>query len=358
MYFKQASFRDDATLILGMIGFGPEQDNAIAGFLAERPEGPVRWRTGSLSEADAWCVNGARAHLLADGSLSVAAGAASSPRVRLALEEVDRPVGFSEPLASRQYEPAYSFRMGDEGSLDAMLKAFERRWLASKAACLWLGRRLIAAEQTFQQRVYHLVHDGRLVAVVDRAGDAGLMQAVDVAILEEAAWLGRPSSAAYIPPSFQRTSVPELLWAYALRTEADLLPGRYRKATMYFRRPPRVPQRLVGDDQLLVMRELVGRSQCFDALAESTGMGPRRLARSLAALYLTGSITTSPQRASDYKPGGSGERRGGKDDSSWAPAAGSAFSTSSPGCWLDVTVPANLSRERPAGGIASPARAD
>lgn len=246
-------------LILGMIGFSGEQEGEIERLLAARQGAAVGWRTGALSKADAWWINGARAQLLADGSLRIGSAEPGGRSVRLALADVSRPVAFCEPLASRDLEPAYSFRIDDRASVGRVLEVMETRWLACTAVRRWLAARLIGAEDVLTQRIYHLVQGDRLLAVVDRTANIGWAPGVTVADLEQAIWLGRPSSARFIPPSFQRTTIFELVWDYAVRSRADLLPARYRVRPIHFRRPPKIPAGLVGDDHLLVMRELVLR---------------------------------------------------------------------------------------------------
>jgi hypothetical protein len=227
--FHQPLFqRDPPTLILGLIGFTREHEHGLQTLLESRLHSSVRWRLGEISDADAWWVNGARAQLLDDGSLRVGGGQPGARSVRLSLAEVDRPVAFSEPLANRDFEPAYSFSIDDAASMEAMLTLLQTHWLGSVAARLWLAARLIAAERALTHRIYHVVHAGRLLAIVDRTGDIGLAPGLTVEELEEARWSSRPSSAGAIPPSFHRTTVSELVRSYALRASADLLPGRYR----------------------------------------------------------------------------------------------------------------------------------
>lgn len=247
--------------------------------------------------------------------------------------------------------------MDEPGSLEAMLEVFHTRWLASKAASLSLGCRLVSAQHTLTQRVYHLMHGGRLVATIDRTGDVGLMPGIGVAAIQHARWEGRPSSAGYVPPAFHRTTISELVWTYALRADADLLPSRYRSARIHFRRPPRVSQRLIGDDHLLLMRELALRAARFDELQERTGLGAR-LARTLAALYLAGSVTTNPQRARTSPVGASQVEGGSDDESMWSPTwSCSVFVSPADAFRADFTVPAHLPTGPGNGGAAHPLRA-
>jgi hypothetical protein len=101
-----------------------------------------------------------------------------------------------------------------------------------------------------------------------------------------------------IPANYPRTSVSHLMWQYAQRTERDLLPPHYRSQPLFFRRPPRLPQRQLKDAHLLLMRELAAKpGMAFADLQQSTGLGDKQLARCLSALYVVGSITANPKRA-------------------------------------------------------------
>ena len=336
---------DRPTLILGLIGFPREAATAVENVLAARRGEPVEWRLGALAEADAWWASGARTQLLADGSLRIGAGEPGGRSVRLSLADVQRPVAFSEPLAAPDFEPAYTFRIDEAATMAAMLATMESQWLAFTAARLWLAARLVESDGALTQRVYHIQRGGLLLAVIDRTGAIGLLPGVTVEHLEGAHWLGRPSSAAFIPPSFQRTTISELLWTYALRARTDLLPQRYRSGLLYFRRPPRIDQRQLGDDHLLVMRELCVGPATFDALQRKTGMDPTQLARTLGALYLTGSITSNqhrvPRAPVPVLSTGSGSRP--RDESVWSPT-GHALDGSPAAIAMarDFTVPAGL----------------
>src|SRR5205823_13249982 len=67
---------------------------------------------------------------------------------------------------------------------------------------------------------------------------------------------------------------------------------------LFFRRPPRLPQRQMKDVHLLVMRELVSHPGInFSGLQQASGMGDEQLARVLSALYVVGSIISNAKRA-------------------------------------------------------------
>jgi len=235
--------RARSRLVVGMIGFSRRQESEVDQLLAGRSDAAVTWRTGTCAEADAWWINGARAQPLVDGSLRIGSAEPGGPSVRLALADVNRPIAFAEPLASVDLEPAYSFRIDDAASVFAVLDTIETKWLASTVVRRWLAGQLVAAEHALVQRVYHLVCGGRLLAVIDRAGDIGWLPSADVGALEAAEWIPRPVTAAFVPPEFHRTTISELVWDYAQGDDGELLPDRYRTQRIHLRRPPRIASR-------------------------------------------------------------------------------------------------------------------
>lgn len=337
-----------------MIGFSPRQESDIDQFLTNRAHGAVGWRTGPVSQADAWCVNGARAQLLPDGSVRIGSAEAGGRSVRLALTDVSRPIAFSQPLASLDLEPAYSFSIGEPASLCTVLDVMETRWLACTAVRRWLAGRLIAAEQTLTQRIYHLARGDRLLAVVDRTGDIGWLPGATVEELEAANWEGRPASAGFIPHSFRRTTISELVWDHAVRAKADLLPPRYRSSRIYLRRPPKIAPSLIGDDHVLVMKELDARPASFTELVQRTSLDSVRLAQALAALYMTGSITTNQRRAGPVLRAGSAATAALAANSSlWClDREESGFGPHALAQVADLTVPASLSPSSSGAGAA------
>ena len=190
------------SLTLGLLGFDRADEAAIRRVLASRAPALARWRVGDLAEADAWWVHGAGVQLLVDGSLRVGP-------VHLAVTEVRRPIAFSRPVASSEFEPAYTFDVADPAGMADLLCTMEDHWVESKTARLWLAGRLSHLE--LETRVYHVLAGGRLLAVIDGAGAVGLAPGLTVAILLNAAWVRRPAAAAFIPASFQRTTVAELI---------------------------------------------------------------------------------------------------------------------------------------------------
>ena len=161
---------------------------------------------------------------------------------------------------------------------------------------------------------------------------------------EQAQWDRRPLEAHDIPGHFLRSSLTQVRWIYAQRTERDVLPLRYRSRQIYFRQAPAVPARWLRDSQLLLLRELSVEGGNFDALQRRTRLTPAQLTRDLASLYFAGSVTTTPGRAGTGTFSLGEDSLPGKKPNGLAQAATAAQPVSvAPG--RDLTAPAQLSRK-------------
>lgn len=283
-------------LRLGLAGFTTEQHERLAQVLADPSSSGISWEIGQFSEADAWWVNGARTQMLADGTLRVASGVPAGRFTQLNLQEVDRPVAFAQPLAPRNFEPALSFEPASKPSIEQVLARVEA-WLRPMVAQFCLASQIIEQESVLGSGIYHVSAEGKLLAVVNLRGEVGVLPTAEPDEFEEAMWNHRPAGAGDIPETFVRASLSQLMWQYAVRTSRDLLPKRYRTGLLYFRRPPRLPQRVLKDAHLLLLRELAGAPSSFEELEQRTGLSGDALAQPLAALYLVGSVTSNPKRA-------------------------------------------------------------
>jgi len=133
--------------------------------------------------------------------------------------------------------------------------------------------------------------------VVDMQGEACVLPSARPANFEAGMWAPVPRDRMSEPANFARVNLGQMMWRYASRSARDLLPGRYRKGRIFFRRAPRIDPVLVDEEHLLVMREVAFRPSTFEELKGRLGMADDLLARALAALYYVGSITTNPSRA-------------------------------------------------------------
>jgi hypothetical protein len=211
------------------------------------------------------------------------------------LPDIDRPVAYSTPMACTELAPAFTFDPASDASITAVLEKFEA-WLSPLTAQFSLASHIVEHQAALGGGSFGVLAGGRMIAMVHMRGEIGVLPGVDPSEFENAEWRRCPSSAG-IPEHFCRTDLSQLMWQYTLRTGRDLLPRHYRAGPLYFRRPPRLPHRVLRDTHLLLMRELAAGPASFEALKERTGLHPMQLARDLAALYFVGSITANPKRA-------------------------------------------------------------
>lgn len=282
-------------LRLGLAGFAVQQVAELDAMLRRSAPGRHAWQIGHFTDADAWWLNGARTQRAGDDQVRILPAIPTERSLQLNMQEVDRPVGFALPLAFAPSHPGYTFEPDSVASINAVLEKFES-WLQPVAAQFSLAARIIEQESVLGSGMYHVMLNGRLLAVVDMKGDIGVFPSAGPADFDDAMWVRQPEMTE-IPDSFVRTTLSELMWHYAVRTTRDVLPKRYRSGMLYFRRPPRLPQRLMSDAHMLLMRELSATAATFADLQQRTGMAAAPMAKALAALYLVGTITSNPKRA-------------------------------------------------------------
>lgn len=293
-------------LRLGLAGFSTAQVEELSASLYMASSGS--WEIGEFATADAWWLNGARVQLLPDNIVRVAAGEAGGRSLHLALQDVDRPLAFAQPLTVPGLEPLCTFDTHSVVSMAAVLERFDA-WLGPVVAQFCLASSILDQETVLGPGIHHVIANGKLIAVVNLRGETGVLPTAGPVDFEDGMWRRIPSLSGTIPEHFVRCSLSYLMWRYALRTSRDILPKRYRTSPIYFRRPPRLPHRLLTDSHLLLLRELAARGGSFASLQQRTGMDGARLAHDLAALYVVGAITTDPRRAAEH----SAQRPGAHD---------------------------------------------
>ena len=343
---------------MGLIGFGPQQQAYLSNILKARAK-TLRWEPRGYLEADALWINGERVQALGGGLIRVPSQMPTSGAVRLNLQETDRPVAFASPLAAG-FEFPHVFDPFSPDSVAAILSQFESA-LHLPTALLALAATVCELDGTPPSPVYHLVLQGKLIAVINLRGEVGLAPGTSAADVETADWHGMPAAAGDVPQTFQCTSIAEVMWQYAARAPRDVLPDRYRTKPIYFRHAPTVRQALINDSHLVVARELALKPQRFAELLKNTGLGDVELARALAALYYVGSITSDAKRAapgsgSPSLPAGA-PASAAKDSPEWSASVPYAASEQHPASeqdWPvpkprdinDMTAPAALRRDR------------
>ncbi|TFZ05307.1 hypothetical protein EZ313_01130 [Ramlibacter henchirensis] len=283
-------------LRIGIAGFSLEQQEKLGRTLLQASPGGLTWEFAKFGEADALWLNGARTQVLSSTTLRVASGVPGGRSVQINMPDVDRPVVFARPLP-RNLQPELSYDIDDVQSVGDVLGRLEA-WLRPLIAQFCLASQILEQESALSSGVYCVKSaQGTLLAVVDLRGDVAVLPTATPLDFDGAMWTQQTRDIV-VPGDFSRTSISQLMWHYALRTARDVLPSRYRTGTVYFRRPPRLPQRLLRDSHLLLLRELALSPGTFAELQQRTGLVAAPLAQDLAALYLVGAITANSKRAS------------------------------------------------------------
>lgn len=287
---------DQPLLRLALLGFEDAQTQRLSAWAASAlPDRPV-WRVVPMEQADAWCVAGPAVQAMDKGMLSVRTGLARQPLVKLNPAEMERPVAFGLPLPAG-LQVAASFDPASEGAYRASLQRLVDSLRVLRTQFV-LGTELARREDELRPEIYHVSDGGQLLAVVDLVNwQVGFLPTLRPAELGPAAWLRRPPGAADIPNSFIKLSVTRLMWVYASRVQADVLPPRYRKHVIYLRSLPDLPVSWMHDEHLLLLRELHRDPADFDDLLLRTSLDAGSLATSLGALYFSGCLTTNPDNA-------------------------------------------------------------
>ena len=303
-------------LRLGLAGFNEAQQKAATEIARAASSARAAWQLAPFGEADSWWLEGGRTHIGSNGLMRVQPGVPSGRAVQLALADVDRPVAFTLPLAAHGFQPAVTFDLADRAQGVAVLNQFAN-WMQIMLAQFCLASSIAEQQPTLGSGSWEVLKGPDLLAVVDLRLGAGVSPTATATDFASATWCIRDHGAVLIPTTFARASVSQLMWQYALRTRRDLLPPHYRLQPLFFRRPPRLRNNQLKDAHLLLLRELDSSpGMVFQQLQQATGLGEIPLARHLAALYVVGSITTNPRRASDPT------RRAGEDS---RPSVGSVF---------------------------------
>ncbi len=305
-------------LRLGLAGFGEAHQKLAADAARAAISARATWQLAPFAEADAWWIEGSRTHIAANGLVRVQPGVPSARAIQLSLNDVDRPIAFTLPLEAGGCGPALTFDLADRQQAAQVLHRFAARMQALLAQ-FSLGSSIAQHQPTLGAGSWEVLRGAELLAVVDLRLGAGVAPTATPADFASATWCIRDHGCVLVPAHFARTSVSQLMWNYALRTQRDLLPPHYRQQPLYFRRPPRLRPNQLRDAHLLLLRELDTHPGLgFGQLQQVTGLGEAALARHLSALYVVGSITANPRRAH-----GPGKRL----PEATHPGAGSVFSS-------------------------------
>lgn len=286
-------------LRLGVAGFTAEQQDRAAAAAHAAPVGIASWVVVPFTQADAWWVSGSRTQVMPDGTLRVGSGLPTGRPVQLDPAQTDRPIAFAQPLPQGAgFQAALVFDPDDRAQTSAVLGRFTA-WLRPLVAQFSLASSIIDHYDALGGGTFRVMRGDTLLAVVDMRGDVGVLPTAGPTDFEDALWRRAEGAAPAIPEQFARLSMSQLMWNFAMRTRQDVLPKHYRTGLLYFRRPPRLPQQMLSDAHLLLLRELASGCGTLEELQSRTGLPEAHVARDLAALYLVGAITSNPKRAAE-----------------------------------------------------------
>ena len=298
---------DTPVFQLGLAGFNAAERTHIEGVVKLLPQTTLQWHIGDFATADALFVCGSNTRHGAalcsppENILQVLAGSIFEKSILLSLPNIDRPLAFSLPVTEADIEPAFGFDAASLPSVQIVLVNFEK-CLWAKLAQFVIGKQLTRREPELQATAYHVLHLGKLLAVVDLMHfQIGLLPDVDPQMVEAAIWEKRPTLAAAIPQHFLHTDVTKVRWMYAQYSQRDLLPERFRHKPIYYRQPPHVVSSWLTDTQLQLLRELGSSPATATQLVQRLGMRPEQLAKDLTSLYFAASITTTASKATTAK---------------------------------------------------------
>jgi len=280
-------------LRIGFAGFSSEQQDELAQLVALVATGSVHWEVSELEQADAWLVNGAKVQETGDKLIRIGAGAPTARSLQLNLAEMDRPLAFTRPC--RLSVPTFSFDFGSAAGLALVLRRFEA-WQSHIVGQFCLAAHIVEHQTALRSGVFSLTRGSLVIAMVSMHGETAVLATAAPADFEDAVWR-REDPEMPVPENFVRATMSHLMWLYATRTQRDVLPRHYRNGAIYFRRAPRVPQRMLKDSHLLLLRELAAGPATLEALERRCEILDVELAHDLAALYFVGAITSNPKRA-------------------------------------------------------------
>lgn len=278
---------------MGLVGFADERQ--LLNLLKTRNRN-LQWERGPFMEADALWINGQDAQPQRGNMVRIPSGEPGKPAIVMNLKEMDRPTAFTLPFSDGYFTPPLAF---DPHKVDQVVDVFNQfeASLLDTALDLTLAAEIAARRHELASPYYHLDSHGKLVATVSVTGQIGVAPNATPHEVAQADWATRPEAARAMPSHFRQTSISNVMWLYVMRNGGDLLPSRYRDATIYWRNMPAVPQHLVREEHLLVISALSIGPQTVASLATDTGLSEAAVTRALAALYFGGSLTTDPAKA-------------------------------------------------------------
>ncbi|MEJ6021717.1 hypothetical protein [Ramlibacter sp. PS4R-6] len=283
---------------MGLVGFADERQ--LRNLLKTRNLN-LQWERWPFMEADALWINGENAQPQRGNMVRIPSAEPGKPATLMNLKEMDRPTAFTLPFNNGYFTPPLAFDPHKVDQVADVFNQFEAQ-LLDTAVDLTLASAIADRRHDLASPYYHLNAHGKLVAIVGVTGDLGFAPDATPHEVAEADWAARPPAASTVPSHFRRTTIAHVMWNYVMRNGGELLPSRYRTATIYWRRMPNVPQRMVREEHLLLISALSTGPHTIESLVATTGLSEAAVSQALAALYFGGSLTTDPAKAGPARP--------------------------------------------------------
>ncbi|HEY8050777.1 MAG TPA: hypothetical protein VIE63_16525 [Ramlibacter sp.] len=307
---------------MGLVGFADERQ--LRNLLATRNRN-LQWECSQFMDADALWLNGENAQPLRGNMVRIPSPDPERSATILNLKEIDRPTAFTLPIGNDYFTPPLAFDPHRVEQVADVLGQFESELLAT-AVDLTLAAAISARRHDLSSESYHLNVHGKLVAIFSVTGQIGFAPQLTPHDLAQAEWAGRPAAGADLPAHFRRTTMSHIMWNYVMRNVDDLLPSRYRRGTMYWRRMPAVPAKWVREEHMMLISILSTGPQTVGSLVDQTGLAEESVCQLLAALYFGGSLTTDPRKAGPARAAGEKLRT----DEEWPSSIMSSFVSTVP----------------------------
>lgn len=178
--------------------------------------------------------------------------------------------------------------------------------LADAIAWFGLADKWVAFQDSLDSpnRVWNLEMENHLIAVVDLPKKmVGLHpEAIEFTPdFQSASWVRKPSTAR-IPEEFVTQALPGMLWQFARRSRADLLPSRYREGSIFLLEVPALRVMDLSCSELAIITAMARTKSCnLNALSQQLNIEKKALSRTLAGLFLIGVFGTQEPQSSLFQ---------------------------------------------------------
>jgi hypothetical protein len=286
-------------LRIGLLGFSRVDANLATAQILSAAVARSRWEVVPFEDADLWLIHSPSVSMGARTSeghgLHIANPDAPHSPLTIYPHQTSRPVAFTEPLPA-SIDAVLSIELDNGYQCASRLNDFANA-LPQVCNHFALGEQIASRQSNLHKGIYHLHFEGKQVAAVDFEGwQVGLLPAARTIDLALASWRHRPGETAHMPQGFEVFALERLMWVYASRSKAPLLPASYQSEPIYLRRLSVLPQSWLHQDHMAIISLLSQQPMYLGTLSQQARLSLERLQACLAALYYSGTITTDTRQ--------------------------------------------------------------